>query len=196
MADLSAVDHHASAIEHPAMLHRVPFALMLGLIPLMVAPSMLGARDSGRINRLDESLPFSGYVVDQAHLLSDAEERVLTERLGRFQRETGHQMAVATVTSLHGEDIARFSLRLAQRWGVGRRHFNDGILILVAPHERKARIEVGLGLERVLPNGACQDVMDHTMMPSFRKGAWGEGIAAGAEAIIDRLAVAERKIAA
>jgi uncharacterized protein len=170
------------------MLRRLLLALILGLV--------LAACHPGGTEKLDETLPFTGYVVDQAHLLSDAEGRALTERLGRFQRETGHQMAVATVTSLHGEAIATFSLTLAKRWGVGRKHIDDGILILVAPHEREARIEVGRGLEQVLPNQSCQQVMDRAMIPSFRKGAFGAGIAAGVTAIIDRLAAAEQKIAA
>jgi len=173
------------------MLRRLLLALSLCLAPLALA-----ACHSSRTEKLDETLPFVGYVVDQAHLLSDAEGRALTDRLGRFQRETGHQMAVATVTSLHGEAIASFSLTLAKRWGVGRKHVDDGILILVAPNERKARIEVGRGLEQALPNDSCQEVLDRTMIPSFRKGAFGEGLAAGVSAIIDRLAAAERKGAA
>ena len=167
---------------------------LLALILLLASSTLASCQPAGS-EKLDETLRFSGYVVDQARLLSDIEGQALTSRLGRFQRESGHQMAVVTVTSLHNEDIKAFSLTLAKRWGVGRKHFDDGILILIAPTERKARIEIGRGLERALPNDACQDVMDHAILPSLRKGAYGEGIAAGVTAIIDRLATTERKAA-
>lgn len=190
--DLSRVDGGAAAVDSRRMPRRVLLALILALAP----PTLTACRpevDPPKAEKLDETLPFAGYVVDHAHLLSDAEGQALTDRLGRFQRETGHQMAVATVTSLHGEDIKAFSLTLAKRWGVGRRHVDDGILILIAPNEHKARIDVGLGLERALPNEACQAVMEQAIVPSLRRGAFGEGIAAGVTAIIDRLAAAEQK---
>ncbi|PXA82967.1 hypothetical protein DMC47_44775 [Nostoc sp. 3335mG] len=148
------------------------------------------------IEKLDETLPFSGYVVDQANLLSNTEGQALTDRLGRFQRETGHQMAVVTVTSLHGEDIKTFSTALAKRWGVGRKGVNDGILILVAPNERKTRIAIGLGLESELPDDVCRSIMNAAIVPPLANGAYGEGIDAGVTAIIERLAAAEKKAAA
>jgi len=164
----------------------------------MVAPTLPACHPTKppMVEKLDETLSFSGYVVDQAHLLSDAEGHALTDRLGRFQHDTGHQMAVATVSSLHGEGIKSFSIRLANRWGVGRKPSNDGILILIAPRERKARIAIGRGLERELPDDFCQSVMDRALVPAFAKGAYGDGIDAGVTAIIDRLAAVEKKAAA
>jgi uncharacterized protein len=163
---------------------------------LVVLPAGHPARASAAATKLDETLAFTGYVVDQARVLSDADRRALTDRLGRFQHDTGHQIAVATVTSLHGEDIKPFSITLANRWGIGRKLFNDGILILVAPNERQARIAIGRGLEQALPDDFCQSVMERALVPAFRKKAYGEGIDAGVTAIIDRLAAMEKKAAA
>jgi uncharacterized protein len=161
----------------------------------MAAPACHHA-EPATAEKLDETLPFAGYVVDQAHLLSDAEGRALTDRLGRFQHDTRHQMAVVTVTSLHGEDVKPFSMKLANRWGVGRKGFDDGILILVAPHEHEARIAVGRGLEQELPDDFCHGVLERAIMPSLAKGAYGDGIEAGVTAIIDRLATVEKRATA
>jgi uncharacterized protein len=132
-------------------------------------------------------LEFTGYVVDQAEVLNRDERHSLTLRLGRLQRETGHQLAVVTVRSLGGEDVATFTKRLFNRWGVGRRGINDGIVLLVAPHDRTARIAVGYGLVRQLPDAFCQQIMDRIMVPAFAHGKIGLGVDAGVSAIIERL---------
>ena len=132
-------------------------------------------------------LRFTGYVVDQAGVLSTPQRQQLTQQLSRFQRETAHQMVVVTVNSLNGEDVARFTDRLGNRWGIGRRGINDGIVVLVSPHDRRARISVGSGLARQLPDALCQRVMDQIMIPAFKAGQIGLGIERGVAALLRRL---------
>lgn len=139
----------------------------------------------------DNRLEFTGYVVDQANVLRPDERSALTEQLGEFQRSTKHQLAVVTVKSLKGREIAEFTNALANRWGVGRKDVNDGIVVLVAPNDRKARISVGRGLKSRLPNAFCQGVMSNVMVPQFAKGHFGLGVKAGVTAIIQRLAKSE-----
>jgi uncharacterized protein len=129
----------------------------------------------------------TGYVVDQAGVLSSPQRQQLTQQLSRFQRETAHQMVVVTVNSLNGEDVARFTDRLGNRWGIGRRGINDGIVVLVSPHDRRARISVGSGLARQLPDALCQRVMDQIMIPAFKAGQIGLGIERGVAALLRRL---------
>ena len=136
----------------------------------------------------EAGLEFTGYVVDQANLLTADERRALTDELGQFERETGHQLAVVTVNSLGGEDIATFTTRLGNRWGVGREGIDDGIIILVAPNERRTRIAVGFGLEKSLPDEFCSQVLRDSLTPALRRGQPGAGIRAAVWAIIDRLA--------
>jgi uncharacterized protein len=93
-------------------------------------------------------------------------------------------MVVVTVQSLGGRDVAAFTKELGNNWGIGRAEQNDGIILLVAPKERKARIEVGLGLEQTLPNALCQQIMDAKIIPHFRSGDYAGGITAGVTAII------------
>lgn len=132
-------------------------------------------------------LRFTGYVVDQAGVLTTQQRQRLSQQLSRFQRETAHQMVVVTVNSLNGDDVARFTDRLGNRWGVGRRGINDGIVVLVSPHDRRARISVGSGLTRQLPDAVCQRVMDQVMIPAFKAGKVGLGIERGVAALLGQL---------
>lgn len=129
-------------------------------------------------------LAFTGFVVDQAAVLAPEEKARLTARLDRFQQETGHQFAVVTIDNLHGQDIGRFTMALANRWGVGRRAVNDGIVLLVAPNEKQARIAVGRGLEHRLTDPLCASIMQSTIIPAIRKNGVVAGIDAGVGAII------------
>jgi uncharacterized protein len=133
---------------------------------------------------------FSSYVVDQANIIPPDEEARLTALLGDFERRTKHQLAIATVPSLQGLPIDTYSLRLARKWGVGRKVHNDGVILLVAPQERKVRIEVGYGLERTLTDQRCAVIIRDRIIPSFKAGNFPAGITAGARAIIARLDVA------
>jgi uncharacterized protein len=132
-------------------------------------------------------LPLTGRVTDAADILNDSQEAALTRRLQLLELKTGHQMVVVTVPSLGGEDVAKYTLRLANRWGIGRKTFNDGVVLLLAPNERKVRIEVGLGLERTLPDSLCSAIMEKVMMPKFRIGDLPGGIDAGVTSLIERL---------
>ena len=165
-------------------------AAVAGLIPSSVAScSPSDTRHSARAETPREQ---RDYVVDQAGVLSSTERQKLTAQLSRFERDTHHQFVVVTVTTLRGEDIAVFTRRLANKWGVGRKGINDGIVILVAPRDRKARIAVGYGLEARLPNAFCQQVMVRKMIPAFAQGQIGAGIEAGVSAIMDRLSAPGR----
>lgn len=100
---------------------------------------------------------------------------------------TTAEVAVVTVPSLDGESVEEYAHTLFNRWGIGKVGWNNGILLLVAPGERRARIEVGYGLEPLFPDGLCGELLDEHAVPSFRDGAYGEGIEATVSAILDRL---------
>jgi uncharacterized protein len=126
----------------------------------------------------------TGRVVDAADLLSANAEAKLTRRLAAVERRSKHQLVVVTVKSLGGYDIADYGLMLGSRWGIGRRCFNDGVLLIVAPNERKARIEVGKGLETALTDAEAAAIMARDIIPQLRQRNYPQGIAAGSEAII------------
>lgn len=128
-------------------------------------------------------------VTDVAGILTASGEAALVRRLAAFEARTRHQLVVVTVPTLKGQDVAVFTLNLAKRSGIGRKSHNDGIVLLVAPNERKVRIEVGLGLEKALPNEACAKILQYDVLPQFRSGDFPAGINAGVTALIERLPV-------
>lgn len=131
--------------------------------------------------------PPTGLVTDAANVLTVKQRAELTQKLTSFERGTRHQMAIVTTPSLGERDVADYTKDLANNWGVGRKGINDGIVILIAPTEKKVRITVGYGLEKQLPNDLCQQIIESKMLPSFRKQDYATGLAAGADALIASL---------
>ncbi|WBY06995.1 TPM domain-containing protein [Sphingomonas sp. 7/4-4] len=126
----------------------------------------------------------TGRVVDDANLLAPEQEAGLVAKSAELEKATGHQLVVVTIPSLHGQDIATFGVDLGRRWGVGRKDIDDGVLLIVAPNERKARIEVGYGLEKALRDEEAGRILRDAILPAFRAGDMPKGIAAGVDGII------------
>tara|TARA_R110001606_G_scaffold12306_5_gene53194 strand:+ start:58769 stop:59605 length:837 start_codon:yes stop_codon:yes gene_type:complete len=129
----------------------------------------------------------SGRVVDQARLLSPAREAELTETLAALERDTGDQVVVVTVASLEGHEIEDYGYQLGRAWGIGQKDSNNGALLIVAPEERKVRIEVGYGLESVLTDALSALIIQNQILPSFRTGGYEAGITQGVAAIDTQL---------
>ena len=126
-------------------------------------------------------------VTDEARLLPPERAARLEQTLARFEQETTHQLAVLTVAGLEGETIEAFSLRAAEQWKLGRRDADNGVLIVVAPNERRARIEVGYGLEGALPDALASRILRQRMTPRFAQGDYAGGIEAGVDAVMAAL---------
>ena len=112
----------------------------------------------------------TGRVVDAADILDRPTRSAIAAMLTTLEEKTTDQFVVATVTSLQGQSIEVYANRLANRWALGQKDRNNGVLLLVAPSERKVRIEVGYGLERTLTNQIAQEIIDQTIVPRFRVG--------------------------
>jgi uncharacterized protein len=133
--------------------------------------------------------PLTGRVVDDAHLLSPQTDEKLDQQLAQLEQRTGHQLVVATVPDLQGYEIEEYGYRLGRTWALGRKGVNDGAILLVAPKERKVRIEVGYGLEPVLTDALSNAILQRTVLPAFRAGQMEQGIVAGTEALIRQLSL-------
>lgn len=145
------------------------------------------AQSTPGITAAESQISLAGRVTDNGNLLDVAQEDRISAKLHGLERRTGHQFVVATVATLDGMDVAAYTLRLAKSWGIGRRGINDGVVLLIAPNERKVRIEVGSGLEQVLTNPVSAQVITEDMLPLFRKGDMAGGIEAGVDALVARL---------
>lgn len=125
-------------------------------------------------------------VVDAANIIDEATEAQLTQQLDEFEERNQRQFVIATVPDLQGFDIADYGYRLGREWGIGDSERDDGVLLIVAPHERLMRIEVGYGLEGTLPDGLAFEYIEE-MKDYFREGEFSAGIAHGAQRIITQL---------
>ncbi len=126
----------------------------------------------------------TGRVVDAAHVLSDTNVTILSNRLRDFEDQSGHQVVVATVPTLEGNDIAPYANQLFRQWGIGGKKTNDGVLILVAPTEHKVRIEVGYGLEGDLTDATSSVIISHAMVPKFKAGDYFGGLYGGIDDVV------------
>lgn len=119
-------------------------------------------------------------VNDFAGILSRQETNTLEQKLVAFNDSTSTQIAVISVKSLDGYDIADYSQRLAEKWGIGQKGLNNGILVLIKPKTSDSNGEVfiaqGYGLEGVIPDITAAQIIDNEMLPSFRNGDYYKGI--------------------
>ncbi len=123
-------------------------------------------------------------VTDFTNTLTAAEIDELESSLARFEDTTSNQIAVVVLSTLGGESIEDFALRTAEVNGVGQKKRDNGVLLLIAKDDRQMRIEVGYGLEGVLPDGLCGQIIRREIVPHFREGNYAAGIRAGVEAIM------------
>ncbi len=126
----------------------------------------------------------TGRVVDQADLLRPEQELDLTSKLAALEEQTGRQLVIATVASLEDRTIEDYGYRLGREWGIGQEGEDDGVVLLVAPNERKVRIETGYGARVFLTDAMSSIIIRESILPRFRDGDFAGGIAAGADQII------------
>lgn len=125
----------------------------------------------------------SGRIVDGAEILSTEAETRLTALLAALERETSDQLVVVTIADLAGEPISDLGLRLGNGWGIGQRHLDNGVLLIIAPNERQVRIEVGCGLEGLLTDRDAAGIVADVLIARIRRGNYEQGAEAGVEAI-------------
>lgn len=131
----------------------------------------------------------TGRVVDQANLLDPATEQALTEKLAALETKSSDQLVVVTVNSLQGYEIEDYGYQLGRAWGIGQKQTNNGALLIIAPNEKKVRVEVGYGLEPILTDAFSTSVIQNDILPSFRSGDYQTGITKGVDAIIGQLSL-------
>lgn len=127
--------------------------------------------------------PLTGRVVDNAELIPAPAEAALSARLEALEQATTDQVVVVTLPDLQGREIEDYGYRLGRAWGIGRADKDNGLLLIVAPNDRKVRIEVGRGLEPVMTDALSALIIQNDILPAFRDGDYAGGIERGVEAI-------------
>jgi uncharacterized protein len=130
----------------------------------------------------------ASYVTDFAGAIDPQTESQIEALLVDLERKTSAQVAVVTVASLNNEDIESFANKLFKQWGVGQKSQDNGVLFLISPTDKKMRIEVGYGLEAILPDGYVGRILDQAVVPHFKSGDMPVGIANGTFAIAQAIA--------
>lgn len=126
----------------------------------------------------------SGRVNDYARMLSPEAASRLEQKLAAFERDQSTQIVVLTIPSLQGDDIDQFTIRVAEQWKIGQKGKDNGVLLVLAQGERKVRIEVGRGLQGVLPDITAGRIIRDVMRPHLKEGNFDRGVAAGVDAIM------------
>ncbi len=123
-------------------------------------------------------------VNDLAGILTAEQRTALERRLVAYDDSTSTQISVVTVPSLGDYDVADYAVRLGEKWGIGRRQKDNGVLLLVAPNERRVNISTGYGLEGAIPDAVARRVIDQHLTPHFRTGDYYGGIVSGTNALM------------
>jgi len=115
-------------------------------------------------------------VNDFANILSASEEKKLERKLKIYDDSTSTQITVVTIKNLEGSNPNLYASELGEKWGVGQKGSDNGMIILVVPNQRKTAIQVGYGLEEFIPDAYAKQIIDEYMLPSFKKGQWYNGL--------------------
>lgn len=126
----------------------------------------------------------TGRIVDQANIISAETRSSIEPKLVDLEAKSGIQLVVATVNTLEGQEIEPYANELFRNWKLGEKAKNNGVLLLVAPKERRVRIEVGYGLEGTLTDALSKVIITNAITPRFKAGDFNGGISRGVDDII------------
>lgn len=157
---------------------RALFPALIGILALLCAALALAAPNYPAL---------TGRIVDQAGILQASTRAGLQSKLKDLEDKSGIQIVVATVKSLDGSDVETYANGLFRAWKLGDVKKNNGVLFLVAPNDRKMRVEVGYGLESVLTDALTKVILTSAVAPKFKTGDYNAGVERGVEGIIEVL---------
>lgn len=136
----------------------------------------------------DLAKPNNGWVADYAGVINDNDKMQLNAVLTELEQKTSAEVAVVTVKSIGNDSVENYAVTLFKSWGIGKKDKNNGILFLTVLDERKTRIEVGYGLEGILPDGKTGRILDAYVMPYYKQGDFSKGILNGTAVIASVIA--------
>jgi uncharacterized protein len=171
---------HAAALRAAARQLATPRSVSLRLAYLVVLAASLCAF----AQNLQPIPKLTARVTDLTGTLTAEQQSLLEEKLSALEARKGSQVAVLVVPTTEPEEIAQYSIRVVDQWQLGRRKIDDGALLIVAKNDRDVRIEVGKGLEGVLPDLTAHRIISETIIPLFRQGDFYGGINAGLDQMI------------
>src|SRR5436309_3995632 len=159
----------SSLIPHPSSLLLAFIALATPVLALEVPP------------------PPTTFVTDKAGILDESSAHALNEKLAAFEQRSGAQFIIYIFPTLDDEVLEDFTIRCAEKWKVGNKKYDNGLILFVFVQERKFRIEVGYGLEGTITDAVSSDVLRNYLTPNFRQADYAGGLNAAADAIMAKI---------
>lgn len=126
---------------------------------------------------------YKGWINDFANIIDNNYKQKLEFLITEVEQKTSSEISIVTIASLEGENLEDYTNRLFQKWGLGKKGKDNGVIVLLALSERKVRIEVGYGLEGILPDGLCGEIIRNYMLGFLKEGNYGAGIYNGTLAV-------------
>jgi uncharacterized protein len=139
-------------------------------------------------SQTDKFPQYSGYINDYADVLSYETEITLSALISELEQKTTAQVAVITIDSTAPLDIETYAVKLFEKWGIGQKGKDNGVLLLIAINDRAMRIEVGYGLEGAIPDALAKVIIEEYIVPSFKQGDFNTGIIKGTVGITKLIA--------
>ncbi|MFH0948498.1 MAG: TPM domain-containing protein [Elusimicrobiota bacterium] len=130
----------------------------------------------------------AGWVVDDAGVIDASSYQRMDATIQELEQKTGAEIAVVSIKNLGNDSIDDFSVKLFKEWGIGKKGKDNGVLLISSIEDKKVKIEVGYGLEGILPDGLCGEILDTYIVPCFKKGEYGKGMADGVLAVASVIA--------
>ena len=155
------------------------YLLLLFILAFSASPAFAQMAES-----IPSNTKIAHYVTDETSTLTSSQISSLETKLSNFEKETSNQVVVYIIGSLNGESLEETSYEIAQKNGIGQKGKDNGVLLFIVMNDRKLRIEVGYGLEGVLPDALAGQIIRKEITPYFKQGKYYEGIDAGVDAII------------
>ena len=166
------------------ILHLSSFILLLALTVALAAPALA----------LDVPPAPTRWMTDAAGILSPTEQDLLNRKLSDFEQETGAQFIIYTFPSLENESLEDFTIRAVERWKVGQKKYDNGLVLFIFVQEKKARIETGYGLEGTVTDALASRVIRESLAPPFQQGQYDRGLNAAADALMTAIRKGEQAV--
>jgi uncharacterized protein len=128
--------------------------------------------------------PLTSRITDLTGTLNQTQKSALEQTLAEFEARKGSQIAVLLVPTTEPETVDQYAVRVQERWKLGRKGVDDGVLLVVAKNDRKLRFEIGYGLEGVIPDAAAKRIIEDDITPRFKQGDFYGGIRAGLDRVM------------
>lgn len=152
-------------------------------IPIICSLLILLVLQSGPVAAFQQFPEPTGYVNDFAGVLSRQYEQAMENLARELEQKTGTELVVVTMTEIGGDDVTDYANRLYENWGIGKKGSDKGALILNVTEARFVRIEIGYGLEGIIPDGLAGEIRDRYIIPGLRDGNYDQGLSNGMSAI-------------